>query len=270
MKRSNIYNFSNKFEFSYSNNLFKIPETYKAVIYENWEKAAAKNKNLFNGTVICLNKISNYKNKIYLDFIKSDYAHFIAAETGLLPDKLYPRIFYVSALIETTDNLIAFEKTGEFSFDTGRLQFIGGGLDERYVKENSLDYFSCIKNEITEELGICFNPDIHYLKPLFISFEKNAKKISIVFHFKPNMNSIELISQLNKHNANLIKCGQKIETASFVFTDKNNYMNFFHSAERDKTGENLFSSLDAFFTMRTDNIKSGLCLAERKYFAPPY
>ncbi|QSI04016.1 hypothetical protein [Treponema pedis] len=93
MKRSNIYNFSNKFEFSYSNNLFKIPETYKAVIYENWEKAAAKNKNLFNGTVICLNKISNYKNKIYLDFIKSDYAHFIAAETGLLPDKLYPRIF---------------------------------------------------------------------------------------------------------------------------------------------------------------------------------
>ncbi len=251
-EQSLIYEWNHSFEFIYTGKTVRLSENTKKIITDNWNILINKNANLFNGTVISLNKITQCGKKIKLEFAKTDYAHFITSEMGLLPKCLYPRILYVSSLIETTDNFIAFEKTGQLSFDPGRFQFIGGGLDENYITEKSIDYSACMKDEIEEELGIHFNPDIHYLMPIFVSAGKTKEKISIVFLFKPKMTTVELSNQLSKHNKSLIEKGQTPEVDSFVFTNKDKYIDFFNIPENNKTGENLVSSLNAFFTGCTE------------------
>lgn len=46
---------------------------------------------------------------------------------------------------------------GQFSFETGRLQFIGGGLEEKYVNGNTIETHKCIIDELEEEIGIKLN-----------------------------------------------------------------------------------------------------------------
>ena len=109
-EQSLIYEWNHSFEFIYTGKTVRLSENTKKIITDNWNILINKNANLFNGTVISLNKITQCGKKIKLEFAKTDYAHFITSEMGLLPKCLYPRILYVSALIETTVILLRLRK----------------------------------------------------------------------------------------------------------------------------------------------------------------
>lgn len=69
---------------------------------------------------------------------------------------------------------------GQFSFETGRLQFIGGGLEEKYVNGNTIETHKCIIDELEEEIGIKLNEKD--CTPLYLSSGSIFNKFSIVSH----------------------------------------------------------------------------------------
>ena len=254
MRKSLIYHLDDNIVISYSDNSVELSERTRKIIGEHWQKKIRENPHLFNGTVLSLGNLLISGDKVRLSFMKTDYAHYLASEAFLLPSPESCRSFYVSAVIETEDNYTAFARMGTNSFEPGRYQYIGGGLDMTHISGTGIDCRSCLANELKEELGI--DPDDPYqtssIRPLFFSFGREKYKLSAIYHVKLNMDSQTLTQRLFSHNKALLKENRTPEVHSFIFVRKTDFRDFFRTGQDRTVDENLYFSLDSYYSGKVE------------------
>lgn len=251
MRNSLIFEADDSLNVTFNNSNFILSEDDKRIIQDNWNKKIIDNELIYNGTVLALDKVSRNNQSLKLEFSMTDYAHFLASESKLLSTESHCKSFYVSALIETSDKQIAIGKMGQFSFEPGRLQFIGGGLEEKYVNGKTIETLKCVLDELEEEIAIKIEEKD--CKPLYLSYGQIFNKFSIVYHVSVDIASNDLKKVLDNHNQKLISNDMIPEVDDLFFVNKNNYLEYFNNLKKINIDENLFSSIDSFFTGRTDD-----------------
>lgn len=249
MQKSNLYSFNSNIQIRFENKPMHIENKDLSIIQDNWKKIKMENDLIFNGSVLSLWNINISSDSISLQFRQTDYAHFLASESELISEESRCRSFYVSAMIETSDNFLTFAEMGELSFSPGRLQFIGGGLDLSYISESTIDIESCIIDEIKEEIGLdCRNS--YYVKkiiPKYLCIGKIKNKISVVFHTKLEIDSKELVNILKLHNEKILRKKKTPEVEKIIFVTKVNYRKYFYNMKEEQIDENLYSSVNKYF-----------------------
>jgi hypothetical protein len=248
LKKSVLYQYSTDIKFLYSSDPITLSQEHRSIVDSHWSEKTNTNGHLFNGPVVSLGDIT-IGDIVKLQFNQTDYAHYLASESRILPDEACCRSLYVSALIETNDNQVAFAKMGELSFDPGRYQYIGGGIDKSHISGSSINLEKCIREELSEEIGIERN-SVSTLEPIFLSMGLEKRKVSVIFHLKADLDTKGLYRCLNIHNAKLEQQGRVPEVEGFVFVNKDNY--YRQCAKLMVIDENLFSSLHAFFTGKVE------------------
>ncbi len=249
MKRANIFAVQENFKFTFKPIHYELPDEIKETIKEEWDYNKEKNPNLFNGTVVCLKEIIKNNDNYTFDFYLSDYAHFLSSHLKKIPKEYRCRNIYVSALIETADNFVSFGRMGKNSFDPGRYQFIGGGVDANFKKDNEIDFERQILNELEEELKLDIKKDIETCKAEYLAINKHDT-LSLVFKIKVRMDSSQLSAQLKTYNNYLLSNDEEPEVDELIFVNKDNYTKILAEVsqnEKNHLDRNLASSLDAYF-----------------------
>ncbi len=249
MKRANIFAIQENFKFTFTPTHYELPNEIREIIKKEWDSNKQANPNLFNGTIVCLKEILKNNDNYTFDFYLSDYTHFLSSHLKKIPLEYRCRNIYVSALIETTDNYVSFGRMGKNSFDPRRYQFIGGGVDANFKKDNEIDFERQILNELEEELKLDLKKDIETCKAEYLAINKHDT-LSLVFKIKVKMNSSQLSSQLKTYNNYLLSNDEEPEVDELIFVNKDNYKEIL--AEISQNGKNhldsnLASSLDAYF-----------------------
>jgi len=255
MRKSNLYPYSNRINFVFNPRNIELTDEELKIIQRHWKQETESNKNFFNGTALTLSNLQISERNLFFEFCKTTYAHYLASDKNLLSPGSQTHSFYVSAIIKTKDDYIAFGKMGEFSFEPGRFQFIGGGLEEKYIHGRRIDFQQCMKDELREELGLDLSdaPYAKEFKPFFLSIGKIRKKISLVFYLSLDMESNQLSDLLQRYNKKRADNKKSIEVDKMIFVNKDNYQDFFKNNSDAVFDENLFSSIDGYYAGINEN-----------------
>ncbi len=255
-----IFVIKENFNFYFENSIFGLPNEIQKLVTENWEDNLKDSPSLFNGDVICFKEINKDNEKINFVFNLTNYAHFVASFQNKIPIEFQCRNLHVSALIETADNIFVFAKSGGNSFDSGRYQFIGGGLELCFINNGEINFTECIRNELIEELGIDIkNPEcVDSFDKMYFGISKNGRCLSMIFKIKLKITSTELNKILAFHNQKITRRNEEIEVAELFFVNKNNYKeNILNAIKNNKNhiASNLYATFDAYFNNNVSNIE---------------
>ncbi len=259
-EQAEIFDVKENLHFYFDHSSFKIPDNIQNLINQNWKNNITCNPHLFNGDVICLKEITKNNGKIDFIFNRTDYAHFLASYQNTIPPEFQCRNLHTSALIETADNFIAFAKMGNNSFDSGRYQFIGGGLDLRFIENTKINFAQCIKTELLEEINLDIDHKgiVASCDNLYFGITKNRGGLSMIYRVKLKINSFRFEEKMQAYNKTIAKTCKAVEVAGLVFVNKDNYKEKIAQIENTKThiDSNLFSTLAAYFDKNVSNIEN--------------
>lgn len=158
----------------------KLPLKIQNKINDNWRKLSAEGKNLFRGKVFVVRKISKKVGLVEIETLETDYAHY--AFKNNLSRKFSCRNIYTACLIETADGYFVFGKMGKQNFRAGKIQCVGGGLDEKDLFGKKIDPYHNIIKEIEEEIGLRIKRE--NLRFCFLENNEKEKKVALVFLVK--------------------------------------------------------------------------------------
>ncbi len=250
-----ILDFTEHLNFYFDTYQIELSDSVRKIIDENWKANLAKHNHLFNGDIVSLKEINRHDDKIDFIFYLSDYAHFLASFQNKIPSELHCRNLHVSALIETSDNFIVFAKTGLNSFDSGRYQFIGGGLDSRFIENDRINFTECIRAELLEELNIELHDKeiVDNFSQLYFGI---AHGLSMIYKIKLKISSSELNKKLDIHNERISNSNEVIEIAKLFFVNKDNYketLSDLYNNPNNNLSRSLYAVLDTYFKSKVKN-----------------
>ncbi len=255
MKQALVFPVKENFNFYFEPSSFEVNPDIKKIIKENWDANIKTNSNLFNGEVICLKQIIKKGNAVNFIFNKTDYAHFLASYQNKIPKTAQCRNLHTSVLIETEDNFVVFARMGKNSFDSDRYQFIGGGLEFKFIKNETIDFTACAKTELLEEINIDTDDTntVANFKKHFLCIGKNKGSFSVLYLLKLKIDSLQLKTKLKLHNDKILKQNKGVEAAELIFVNKEDYKEKLFSLKDKTLDVNLFSSVSSYFTYTFDD-----------------
>ncbi len=202
----------------YTGKKTRLTEEYRRKVERHWSEFVKQGKYFYNGKLFSLSRCMTGRDvEISLD--STDYAHFIYTIHKRSGDKNDCRVLYVSALLKTQDGYYIIGIMGKETFAPGKLQLVGGGIDEECLKGRKVDLRGCIEKEIKEELGLQIEKVSVCRKfgPRYLVSGGAHGFMSIVFTGVIKHEKDGMVTLFRKHNDRLIIKGRKPELASLKF-----------------------------------------------------
>ena len=123
-------------------------------IKEHWRKLADQNPRIWNGDVLICSTTSLANKVLSGQFIKTDYASFVAWRDWGWPDKTVSNCFG-SAAVLSSDGALLYGRMADHTLNSGKLYPPGGSLEMRDVRpDGRVDVMGSIIRELEEETGL--------------------------------------------------------------------------------------------------------------------
>lgn len=246
MNEINIYRFDGNIKVFSSGEKVSLPKDYEMGMEKHWDSEMSKRKNYFRGDIFTIQSITQTSECIKISVDLSDFAHFLYTMKRNKFSNDDCRIFYTSALIETSDGkFVIGEMHGLSAYP---IQFIGGGIDKDDLNGNAIDIEHNIRKEISEEIGIdTYDYSlVKSLKPYYLKDGGKTNFVSAIFKLDLNISEYELVQRFNDHNKCLMYKGltPEINSLIFVSNNKESVARFLVNYSHDKD-ENLIATLKA-------------------------
>jgi 8-oxo-dGTP pyrophosphatase MutT (NUDIX family) len=126
----------------------------KTQIEEHWRKLAGDNPKIWNGDVLICTNAELKDGGLKGDFLKTDYASFVAWRDWGWPDKSVCNLFG-SAAVLSSDRAVLYGRMAGHTLNAGKIYPPGGSLEMMDVKaDGRVDVMGSIIRELEEETGL--------------------------------------------------------------------------------------------------------------------
>jgi 8-oxo-dGTP pyrophosphatase MutT (NUDIX family) len=150
-------------------------------IDEHWRKLADANSKIWNGDVLICTKVDLTAGVLTGDFLKTDYASFVAWRDWGWPDRTVCNCFG-SAAVVSADRAVLYGRMAGHTLNAGKVYPPGGSLEMRDVTpDGRVDVMGSITRELEEETGLKA-ADAEWGELLAI-FDEHRLSVAQVFHF---------------------------------------------------------------------------------------
>jgi 8-oxo-dGTP pyrophosphatase MutT (NUDIX family) len=123
-------------------------------IKEHWRTLADEKPRIWNGDVLICSSVGIENSVLSGQFIKTDYASFVAWRDWGWPDKTVSNCFG-SAAVLTSDGALLYGRMGSHTLNSGKLYPPGGSLEMRDVRpDGQVDVIGSLTRELEEETGL--------------------------------------------------------------------------------------------------------------------
>jgi 8-oxo-dGTP pyrophosphatase MutT (NUDIX family) len=153
----------------------------KPRIGEHWRKLADQNPKIWNGDVLICTDVVLKDGGLKGDFIKTDYASFVAWRDWGWPDRTVCNVFG-SAAVLSADKAVLYGRMAGHTLNAGKVYPPGGSLEMKDVTPTGrVDVMGSITRELEEETGLKA-ADAERGELLAI-FDEHRVSVAQVFHF---------------------------------------------------------------------------------------
>ncbi len=129
-------------------------EAERARIDAHWRKLADANPRLWNGDVLICTKVEIKDAALTGQFIRTDYASFVAWRDWGWPDRDVVNIFG-SAAVLSADGALFYGRMANHTLNAGKIYPPGGSLEMKDVgADGQVDIMGSITRELEEETGL--------------------------------------------------------------------------------------------------------------------
>jgi 8-oxo-dGTP pyrophosphatase MutT (NUDIX family) len=129
-------------------------EAEKRRIEEHWRKLAGDNPKIWNGDVLICTNAELKDGGLQGDFLKTDYASFVAWRDWGWPDRSVRNLFG-SAAVLSSDRAVLYGRMAGHTLNAGKIYPPGGSLEMMDVKaDGRVDVMGSITRELEEETGL--------------------------------------------------------------------------------------------------------------------
>lgn len=150
-------------------------------IREHWRKLADANPKIWNGDVLICSGAELEDGGLKGDFLKTDYASFVAWRDWGWPDRTVCNCFG-SAAVLSSDRAVLYGRMAGHTLNAGKIYPPGGSLEMMDVKaDGRVDVMGSITRELEEETGLKA-ADAERGELLAI-FDEYRLSVAQVFHF---------------------------------------------------------------------------------------
>jgi 8-oxo-dGTP pyrophosphatase MutT (NUDIX family) len=156
-------------------------EAERPRIAEHWRKLVDDNPKIWNGNVLICTRVELKERELSGDFIKTDYASFVAWRDWDWPDKTVWNVFG-SAAVLSSDRAVLYGRMAGHTLNAGKVYPPGGSLEMMDVTtDGRVDVMGSIIRELEEETGLKA-ADAEKGELLAI-FDCHRLSVAQVFHF---------------------------------------------------------------------------------------
>lgn len=123
-------------------------------IAEHWRKLVDDNPKIWNGDVLICTAVELKGRELRGDFLRTDYASFVAWRDWGWPDRTVCNVFG-SAAVLSADNAVLYGRMAEHTLNAGKVYPPGGSLEMMDVTaDGRVDVMGSIIRELEEETGL--------------------------------------------------------------------------------------------------------------------
>jgi 8-oxo-dGTP pyrophosphatase MutT (NUDIX family) len=241
VSKMHISEYGTGFNVYYTGERICLPAAYRDWVEQHWDSLMREGKGFFRGDGYTITDVHD-KGMGNIDvFVQlTDYAHFIYSVRNGFRNAHDCRVIHTSALIETADGkYVLGEMNGHTAFP-GKLQFIGGGIDQRDLFGDRIDLDHNIRSEIAEELGVDVSDGsmVKTFTRYAIKSGGDNNVISAIYKLTLKSNEAELIAMFAAHNEKISLQNGKPEIRSlfFVNLDRTSVEQFVYQNTQAKDG----------------------------------
>lgn len=161
--------------------IWTFAEAERPRIDAHWRKLADANPKIWNGDVLICTRVALEGSVLTGDFVKTDYASFVAWRDWGWPDKAVCNVFG-SAAVLSSDRAVLYGRMAGHTLNAGKVYPPGGSLEMKDVTpEGRVDVMGSIIRELEEETGLKAS-DARRGELLAI-FDAHRLSVAQVFHF---------------------------------------------------------------------------------------
>lgn len=207
-----------------------VSEKSKNKIQENWNRKNS-DSTFFNGKMYTVSEIYEGENKIEYILDETDYAHYLYTDEHDDIDELC-KIIFVSVIIYSGDNKLILGRMSKDTASPGRVQCVGGNIDETSLVDSKFDITKTILQEIQEEIGILL--DEKDIKLSYTKVDKDNKYTAMIFETFLEEDSENINKKFRNYQRGLQKTNMFSELSELVYVDSNiESVNLFCEKEAD-------------------------------------
>ncbi|MBP2242382.1 8-oxo-dGTP pyrophosphatase MutT (NUDIX family) [Cytobacillus eiseniae] len=194
-----------------SANPFQLPKEIRNHHDHFWNEQINNNPTLRNGEVFTITESKQTPEKLEITVARTDYKHYLY--TMQHPACDHPcKVIYSCASILTKDNYMAFGRMSQTTSTPGRLQFAGGGLEERDVRDSIFEMEENMKRELQEEMGVLVHsPSTRSFLPKFIKRKGSHDFWAVIYELTMDYTANELHDHFLHHNQSIRESGKQPE-----------------------------------------------------------
>jgi 8-oxo-dGTP pyrophosphatase MutT (NUDIX family) len=243
-----LYRFNDNVKVNYTGRRVVLPSQYAADCETHWRSLMKAGRKHFRGDVFTISEEVIGSDGIVLSAELTDYAHFIYTIHRRSFGRYGCRIIYASTLIVTSDGKFVIGIMGKDTFAPGKLQLVGGGVDQGDIAGHQIDLNRCIKKEIAEEVGIDVGNTsvVKSFEPYLLKTGGPSNFYSAIFKLDLTADENGLSLLYERHVQNLMRQGKSPEFSSLLFVPADagsvDGLVTFNQREKD---ENLIPALKA-------------------------
>lgn len=161
--------------------IWAFADAEKARIRDHWRKLVDANPKIWNGDVLICTDVALKDGGFTGDFLKTDYASFVAWRDWGWPDKSVCNVFG-SAAVLSADRCVLYGRMAGHTLNAGKVYPPGGSLEMKDVTaDGRIDVMGSIIRELEEETGLKA-ADAEKGELLAI-FDERRVSVAQVFHF---------------------------------------------------------------------------------------
>jgi 8-oxo-dGTP pyrophosphatase MutT (NUDIX family) len=150
-------------------------------INDHWRKLVDDNPKIWNGDVLICTRAELKNGELEGDFLKTDYASFVAWRDWGWPDKTVCNVFG-SAAVVSADGAVLYGRMAGHTLNAGKVYPPGGSLEVKDVTQDGrVDVMGSITRELEEETGLKA-ADAEWGQLLAI-FDEHRLSVAQVFRF---------------------------------------------------------------------------------------
>ncbi|MBQ9659545.1 MAG: NUDIX hydrolase [Clostridia bacterium] len=204
-----------------------LPKEIKQAITDNFNELKNSGLNIWNGKIMCVDKIIEDNQFVKVLCKKSDYAHYLYAEKNGLPVEYGCKSISAGCVLETKDGYFVVGELGDNTSYPGMLQTTGGNIDEKNdITNGNIDFLNTIVREAKEELNIDLKNEKlvsnHEITYMYIEEIDKQKGVRILSKATIDMTAKELQEHFEKYNEYLINNNLETEFERLHFLKKEN------------------------------------------------
>ncbi|MGE3876835.1 MAG: NUDIX hydrolase [Parvibaculaceae bacterium] len=157
-------------------------------IENHWRKLADANPKIWNGDVLICTRAELKNGGLEGDFLKTDYASFVAWRDWGWPDKAVCNLFG-SAAVLSADKAVLYGRMAGHTLNAGKVYPPGGSLEMKDVTaDGRVDVMGSITRELEEETGLrAADAEWHQLLAIF---DERRLSVAQVFRFADTAESL--------------------------------------------------------------------------------